>query len=849
MKIKKPLRTILILFFIIINNTLIYADISKIDSLKKSLYNIKEEKQFDIFIQLSRNYRNNSFKKSFFYAHQALKNSQKFNNKENEIKAFRNLGATFKSEGKLESTIKQFQKALAIAKKHDNQSQISVIYNEIGDTYLSFKKYKKAIESYNKTLDICKTDSLKIKSYIKLYQIYQDQDIIKSKTYILKLDSITSKIKNKKFRAEYYLISGNYYNVVMVDYKKAIKNYTLAINIYHENNMVLNEALLSNNIGTVYEKMSDYGKAMKYFMNSLKISKKLSNSVQLGKAYLNVGLIHYRTRNYKKAAEFYNKSLEIKKNLNDLKGMALIYNNFAILYYYQENFDKTKEYFRKAYDIYLESGNLRKQVMALGNLGELAFSLNDNNTALKYYNKSLAIYKTLKDKEGISYILLKLGEIELSEKNYEKAEIYLHRTLEISQSINSKKYIESSYSLLHQLNKEQKRYEKALYYHEKFLSIHDSIYNEASNKQLAEIQTKYETHEKQTEIELLSKDKALKEVEIKKQKYIKNGLILGSIIILLFAFLTYNRFLIKKRSNKLLTEQKNKILYKNEELNQQKEEILSQRDLIEDKNKNLENAFNIIKHKNKNITDSINYAQKIQNALLPPEHYLNNILNDYFVLFKPKDIVSGDFYWVRQHNQKIIVAAADCTGHGVPGAFMSILGTTFLNEINHLNTEIEANEILNILSHDLKKTLHQTDENHETRDGMDIALYIIDTEKQTLQFSGAYNPLYLIRNKKLCQYKADKMPIGLSHKKEKPFTKHEINLKKEDSIYIFSDGYIDQFDKNNKEKFKTKRFQELLIRINEIPMSQQKNVLDNIIEKWRGDVEQIDDILVFGVKI
>ncbi|MCK5822437.1 MAG: tetratricopeptide repeat protein, partial [Bacteroidales bacterium] len=750
---KKYIKIILLLIFLL-NNTFIYGNVSKIDSLEKQLKKVNDKEQFDIFLQLSKEYRNRSFKKSFYYAQQALKNSQKFNNKKYEIIAYETLGLAFQSEGKLESTIEQFQKALAIEKQLDDQSGIAHIYITIGDIYKDFGNYEKAIKNYNTALDIGKIDTQKVNLYIKLYKIYQDKDIIKSKECILKLDSLTNQIDDKEYRARYHLFYGNYYNIIKGDYKKAIEEYKLAKNIWHKKKLTLNEVSVSNNIGTAYDKMGDYGKAMQYFMNALEISENLSDSVQIAQEYLNVGLIHYRTKNYEKASEFYNKSLKIRKKRNDIEGMALIYNNLAILYYYKEDFDKTKKYFKKSYDIYLELGNIRKQLMALGNLGELAFYLNNNNKALKYYNKCLTIYKKLKDKEGISYILLKLGEIQLNEKQYDTAKMYLYRALEIAKSINSKEYIESIYSLLYELNKEQKQYEKALFYHEKLFSIHDSIYNEESHKQIAEMQTKYETQKKQTEIELLSKNKALQEAEIKKQKYIKDGLILGSIFILLFAFLTYNRFLIKKRSNKLLTYQKNEILEKNEELNQQKEEILSQRDLIEEKNKHLEKTSNIIKQKNKNITDSINYAQRIQNALLPPEHYLNNILNDYFVLFKPKDIVSGDFYWVRQNNNKIIVAAADCTGHGVPGAFMSILGTTFLNEINHLNSNVEANEILNILSQNLKETLHQTDDKHETRDGMDIALYIIDTEKQVLQFSGAYNPLYLIRDKELCQYKA-----------------------------------------------------------------------------------------------
>ncbi len=285
----------------------------------------------------------------------------------------------------------------------------------------------------------------------------------------------------------------------------------------------------------------------------------------------------------------------------------------------------------------------------------------------------------------------------------------------------------------------------------------------------------------------------------------------------------------------------------NSTLEQQKEEIISQRDLIEKKNKNLEKTYNIIKQKNKDVTDSINYAKRIQSALLPSQNYIDNILNNYFILFKPKDIVSGDFYWVKQKKEKTIVAVADCTGHGVPGAFMSILGITILNEINE-NFNIDANEILNHLRQNIIDVLYKYSDSLNTRDGMDIALFIINNKTKTLQFSGAHNPLYLIRNKELHQYKADKMQIGIPRNELSSFTNKEIDIQKGDVFYVFTDGYVDQFGEFSNKKLKTKHFQELLISISEKPLIEQKNILNKTIERWKGDVEQTDDILVFGVK-
>ena len=266
-----------------------------------------------------------------------------------------------------------------------------------------------------------------------------------------------------------------------------------------------------------------------------------------------------------------------------------------------------------------------------------------------------------------------------------------------------------------------------------------------------------------------------------------------------------------------------------------------------------------IEKQKKEITDSIIYAKRIQSAALPPEELIQQLLPEHFVLFKPRDIVSGDFYWMKQINKYTVITAADCTGHGVPGAFMSMLGMALLNEIVRDKSVTHANQVLNKLRAEIKLALRQTGKEGEAKDGMDIALCVIDKENMILQYAGAYNPLYLFRKisdkLELIETKADKMPIGI-HMKEKPFTNHEIDIKENDIIYIFSDGFIDQFGGCDDEKtkiggvkFKSKRFKKLLEDINDKKMSDQKEILNTTIEKWKGNNDQIDDILVIGIKI
>lgn len=256
-----------------------------------------------------------------------------------------------------------------------------------------------------------------------------------------------------------------------------------------------------------------------------------------------------------------------------------------------------------------------------------------------------------------------------------------------------------------------------------------------------------------------------------------------------------------------------------------------------------------IELKNKNITDSIMYASRIQTAILPPQEMIEEVLPEHFILFKPRDIVSGDYYWMTQKDNETVVVAADCTGHGVPGAFMSMLGIAFLNEIVNKADKLVASEILNDLREHVKRSLRQTGKKDEAKDGMDISLCIVNKEKTELQFAGAYNPLYLMRNGELIQLKGDRMPIGIYYKEKESFTNHIIELKSGDLIYLFSDGYLDQFGGKDGKKFLVKQFQDLIVEIHQKPLNVQKQIMEDTLNNWMNGQEQIDDILVIGFKI
>ncbi|MES2140033.1 MAG: SpoIIE family protein phosphatase [Bacteroidota bacterium] len=323
---------------------------------------------------------------------------------------------------------------------------------------------------------------------------------------------------------------------------------------------------------------------------------------------------------------------------------------------------------------------------------------------------------------------------------------------------------------------------------------------------------------KSKEIFMLNSSKRAKDKELKDQQVFTRYISVGMGIIIIFSLLLYRNFLGKKKANQILKMQAI-------EINFQKK---------------------VMEEKNKGITDSINYAKLIQEAILPPKELKYRLFPDAFVLFQPKDIVSGDFYWFTEKNKKKLIATVDCTGHGVPGAFMSMIGNALLNEIINEKGITSPSEILMQLRVNIIDSLKQKD--GQNKDGMDISILCFDEQMNTVEFAGANNPLWLIRNGEIQEIKADKQPIGLHYGESKPFSNHVINLLKNDSLYIFTDGYADQFGGHGGKKFKYKQLQNILLSIQDKPMIEQEKVLIEKMSDWKGDLEQVDDILIIGVR-
>jgi len=553
----------------------------------------------------------------------------------------------------------------------------------------------------------------------------------------------------------------------------------------------------------------DYENALRYYLRSLEISENTDDKSTIAKVLNNIGNIFFAQRKYHDALNYHSKALATRKEIGDKNGMASSLNNIGIVYGAQGKLEKASEYFLKYLETSEETGDKEGISISLSNLGHVYSIKKDFEKALEYLLRSFNVAEEMGNKKKMSIALINIGGVYNKKANHKKALDYQIKSLEIAKGIGAKHLAVDIYKNIADTYIKLKDYKKAVEYQQLYAAVKDTIFNEKSSEQIAEMQTKYETEKKVKEIELLKKENEIKDLAVSKQKLLRNSFIAGLALALALALLLYNRYRIKQKANTLLEE------------------------------------------KNKKITDSIQYAQIIQNAILPSGKLIVQTFPQHFIIFKPKDVVSGDFYYYAKQGDKHIIAAVDCTGHGVPGAFMSMIGYELLNQIITEKAIVEPAEILTQLHKGIKLVLQQDKEDAKAHDGMDIALCNIDLNKREIQFSGAHRPLYIINSKKeivLREINPDRFGIGGLMKVNPKFTNHELKIDDYDTIYLFSDGFADQFGGPKERKFMTRQFKDFLCSVQDLTMDEQHKVIEQELNTWQGDLEQTDDILVMGIR-
>ncbi|HBS88671.1 MAG: hypothetical protein A2W91_18695 [Bacteroidetes bacterium GWF2_38_335] len=620
------------------------------------------------------------------------------------------------------------------------------------------------------------------------------------------------------------------------NYEIARDSYRKALSIYESIDSLQKYSSTINNIGMTYERVDQYDTALVYYNKALKINLENKFSIELAHNYNNIGMIYYNWGKYDEAIAYYKRAMAIDKKLKKKSDLAIDYNNIGLSYFYLKNFELALDYFNKAVDLEISLKKEENLAPYYNNVGLVYYQQKNIDEAIKYFELALKISEKLKNAENVSLYLTNIGAVYIVSKNdFAKGFDYYNRSIELSLKHGFKKSLAGAYRAYYKAYVRLNDYKKALEFFELHKTYLDSIFNENSQKQIDEFKIKYESEKKEKDNLLLKQDNKLKEIENRKQKTLIYVFIGGFVLILLLLLIIY-------RSLRIVKHQKEQISEKNEELNQQNEEIAAQRDEIQYQKQTVE-------EQNKNINDSIHYAKRIQKAVLVPDEDITRLLRGHFILFKPRDIVSGDFFWTSVMGNKIIIAAADCTGHGVPGAFMSMLGVSFLNEIVSRNADLHANEILNKLRNQVIKALHQSEKEVGTDDGMDISLCIINQEEKSMEYAGANNPLWLFRKDEVIEYAPDKIPVGIYKKDIESYTLHKIQLLENDMVYLFSDGFADQFGGDGKRKLMKSGFKNILQKIHNQPTDIQRDVLWTFYSNWKGNLPQVDDILVIGIRI
>jgi len=728
------------------------------------------------------------------------------------------LGMASWKLGNITQAMEYIEESYAIAQQLGDKVLLASCLKSFGILYLVQGDYALAIDYFQEAIVINEelgdirglTDCLNNIGYIHMRQ----GNNLEALAYFRRNVDILEEVGDKQG------VSSSYINTGIIhqhqgNFPEAIEYYEKARVLFEEFEDKEGISKCLNNIGLIYESQGRYPQALEYIQNALKIKEETGDKRDMASCLMNIGGIHENQNNSSRALEYYEKSLAIFEELGDKQGISNCLIRIGNVNILQGNYSEALGYFQNALLIKEELGDKYGISSCLVSMGTIFANEGDNTQALTYYQNALKLKEELADRAGLCLLFLEIGKVYLQTNKKTLALDYTNKSLALANELDLMDAQKKIHKQLSDIYFSVKNYRKAYENHALYKVLYDSIYNvqEMAKFTGLEYQYTYEKEKQAQELEQQKKD-AIHAEEDKRQKLIRNSFIIGFVLMLMLLFAIQRSFLQKRRANRILARQKQEIELQN------------------------------IK-----ITDSIEYAKRIQSAVFPPVEKRKGILPDHFVLHRPCDIVSGDFYWMAKKDNRVYIAVADCTGHGVPGAFMSMLGVAFLCEIVNKKASVYANGILNELRGRVIHSLHQTGKKDEARDGMEMALCIVDFDNRKLQFAGAYRPLYIIRKQELIELKADKMPIGIFDGRRRTFTNQEMMLDQDDCLYLSTDGYADQIGGPKRKSFKSKYLKELLLKIHKKEMREQHRILDTTIEKWRGEVEQIDDMLLLGIRV
>lgn len=700
------------------------------------------------------------------------------------------------------------------------------------------------------------SDTVKVKVLTKMgwALMYQDQDSAIKIGYLG--NYIAFKSGNEKFIGKGLSALGVYY-WMKGRLDSGLHYQERALRVFKKMKFADGIATALGNMAAIYNDMGEFNRSIGVFEKAYKIADSLGNKKSMSGIAQNLASNYLKLGKFPLAFERYNMALNIAKEMKDDVQIALVTGNMGGVYFYIKDYQKALYYYQKALELHKSLNNPMNIARETGNIGLTYLNLGEIDKALENLHLAMEYRDKMADSQGKASTLVHLGTTYYKKKDYVKAAEYFNHAIEISDKYgymdmvsNATRDLGAVYFKLKQNNKAEQcflkslgidsvsgdlsavkmdyssladmyyktgKFDKAYRYFIKYSIVKDSLFNSEKSKELGkqEAASEYDRLQAVTNAEHkmeLEKQDAISKLEKQRQNI---WLILISCVALglsVIAVIIFSSLKLTRKQKLIIQEQKN-----------------------------------IVENKNYEILDSITYAKRLQDAILVPETEFNQFFHDSFILYKPKDIVAGDFYWLhRVTNDLFLVAAADCTGHGVPGAMVSLVCS---NALNRSVAEFHLQKPSDILDKTRELVLETFSKNHnEVKDGMDISLCLLNIKTGELEWSGANNSLAYFSGGQMKEIKADKQPVG-HYFNSQPFTSYHVLLNKEDVIYLFTDGYADQFGGPKGKKLKYKQLFEYLTFISGMPCSAQKEYLDMKLEEWRGNLEQLDDICIIGIKV
>ncbi len=789
----------MLLFFVVATN--FSAQNSAVDSLKIILKTARQDtNRVNSLIELCLVLGQNNPDTSLIVGNQALTLAQKLNYKKGEAWAECRIGRAHIIKQDYEEAMQHYNKALSLSDallKSNSQPDVrsairlrGVIFSNIAHVYREQKAdYPRALEYYLKGL--------------KLSEEAGDKQMV---------DKTIGNI------AAVYIIK--------CDYQNARKYLFKRLKACEQNRDKQRIHGILNSIAHTYNEQADFSRGLKYLYKAQKAAEEVGDKTALCVIYSNIGSVNLDLGNFSKGLEYFFQGLKFSEEVGDKRSVGIILSNIGAVYEQQSDYPKALEWYLKGQKISLEAGDKQQVGISLSCLGSLYKQQADYPKAIEFYLKGLKISEEVGYKLQVGKILIGLGDLYTITGKYKEAEQNLKRGLSILKEIGAANEEKLTHERLSALYEKSNCHDLALKHYKIFIALRDTIFSKENTKKVirTEMNNEYEKAKLVADAEYrkeIEKQNAVADERHRKQIIITYSVGSGLILVLILAILIFRSYRQKQKANHIIT--------------LQKREVEDQKQLIEEKHRE--------------ITDSINYAERIQRSLLASKDLLDKNLKEHFVFFQPKDVVSGDFYWASKlSNNQFALITADSTGHGVPGAIMSILNIACLNETIKEGVCL-PNEILNNTRTKIIDVLKRDGSKEGGKDGMDCSLISFDTENKKIVYAAANNPVWIVRNKELIELHPDKMPVGKHDFDSKPFTLHFFDLQRGDCIYTLTDGIADQFGGPKGKKFMYKRLKELLISVAPLTMQEQKEKLADSFKSWKGNLEQVDDVCVIGVRV